>query len=30
MGLIPGFIAQRVLTGPDAATYLAGLRVLWP
>lgn len=30
MGLIPGFIVQRVLTGLDAATYLAGLRVLLP
>jgi len=30
LGLIPGFIVQRVLTGLDAATYLEGLRVLLP
>lgn len=30
LGLIPGFIVQRVLTGLDAATYLQGLRVLLP
>lgn len=30
MGLIPGFIVQRVLTGLDAGTYIAGLRVLLP
>lgn len=28
LGLIPGFMVQRVLTGLDAATYLEGLRVL--
>lgn len=30
IGLVPGFIVQRVLTGLDAATYLEGLRVLLP
>lgn len=30
MGLIPGFIVQRVLTGLDSATYLDGLRILLP
>lgn len=30
LGLVPGFIVQRVLTGLDAATYIAGLRVLLP
>lgn len=30
LGLIPGFIVQRVLTGLDAATYKEGLRVLLP
>ncbi|MBA3339908.1 MAG: TetR/AcrR family transcriptional regulator [Geodermatophilaceae bacterium] len=30
MGLVPGFIVQRVLTGLDAATYLEGLRTLLP
>ena len=30
LGLVPGFIVQRVLTGLDAATYLEGLRVLLP
>ena len=30
LGLIPGFIVQRVLTGLDAATYLEGLQVLLP
>ncbi|MGI8681460.1 MAG: TetR/AcrR family transcriptional regulator [Mycobacteriales bacterium] len=30
LGLIPGFIVQRVLTGLETATYLEGLRVLLP
>lgn len=30
MGMVPGFIVQRVLVGLDAATYLDGLRVLLP
>lgn len=30
LGLIPGFMMQRVLIGLDAATYLEGLRGLLP
>ena len=30
LGLIPGFIVQRVLTGLSAQTYLKGVRVLLP
>ncbi len=30
LGLFPGFIVQRVLTGLDAATYLEGVRALLP
>lgn len=30
LGLIPGFMVERVLTGLDAATYLAGLAVILP
>ncbi len=30
LGMIPGFIVQRVLTGLDAATYLKGLRAVLP